>query len=191
MYEEDGRAVQHRVRPAIFHRLDLTLAEVARHESPSVLDVGCGPGRVAEHVLEAGAGSYVGVDFSKPMLDLAAERLRRFGPIVTLIHGDFVDVPLAGPFDVVLALGLFDYVAEPEPIVRRMHEVDGRTVIATFPLWDWLKGPIRKLRYEILADCPIFDYSEPQAHRLFRTCGFEGVETLRRGRSDLVVRAST
>jgi SAM-dependent methyltransferase len=182
--------VQRRVRPAIFHRLDLALAEIAAHESPSVLDIGCGPGRVAEHVLAAGAGDYVGVDFSKAMLELAAERLRRFGPTVTLVHGDILDVPLTGPFDVVLALGLFDYVAQPDPIVLRMRELDGPVVIATFPLWDWVKGPIRKLRYEVLADCPISDYTEPEVHRLFQACGFASVETLRRGRSDLVVRAS-
>ncbi len=37
-----------------------------------MLDVGCGSGRIGEFVLEAGASHYVGVDFSEPMIELAA-----------------------------------------------------------------------------------------------------------------------
>ena len=54
---------------------DLAVSVVARHKAPSVLDVGCGPGRVGEAVVEAGAASYVGVDFSPHMLRLARARL--------------------------------------------------------------------------------------------------------------------
>jgi len=189
LYEED-RALPRLLRPAIFRRLDLTLAAIKAEGTPSVLDVGCGPGRVAERVLEAGARAYVGVDFSETMLDLAAERLRRFGSKVRLVHDDFLDAALGGPFDVVLALGLFDYVAEPQPVARRMHELGGHVVVASFPKWDWLKGPIRKLRYEIMADCPIFDYTERDARLLFKTSGFASVKVLRCGRTDLVVRAT-
>lgn len=178
------------MRPAIFRRLDLAVAEIETHDAPSVLDIGCGSGRVAEAVLDAGAGTYVGIDFSESMLELAAARLRPFGSRVQLVLGDFLDAPLEGPFDVVLALGLFDYVAEPNRVVRRMNELGSRVVVASFPRWDWLKGPIRKLRYEIVADCPIYDYTEQDLKRLFGTNGFSLIDVLRRGRSDLVVRVA-
>jgi SAM-dependent methyltransferase len=186
LYDED-RSLQRRVRPAIFRRLELTLAAVRAHESPRVLDVGCGSGRVAEYALEAGAAAVVGIDFSERMLELAARRLERFGPRVEFVLGDFLEAPLEGPFDLALALGLFDYTAEPERIVRRMSELGPRAVIASFPRWDWLKGPIRKLRYEVIADCPIYDYTESGLRRLFAGAGFPSVEIIGRGRSDLVV----
>jgi len=39
---------------------ELAVSVVAQHSSPTVLDVGCGPGRVAEAVIEAGAAAYAG-----------------------------------------------------------------------------------------------------------------------------------
>jgi ubiquinone/menaquinone biosynthesis C-methylase UbiE len=91
---------------------DLAVSVVARHEAPSVLDVGCGPGRVGEAVVEAGAASYVGVDFSPHMLRLAQARLAGLES-VQLIESDFFDLELPEKFDVVLALGLFDYLDDP------------------------------------------------------------------------------
>lgn len=178
------------MRPAIFRRLELALGEIVACNGPRVLDIGCGPGRVAELALNVGARSVVGVDFSQRMLDLAARRLERFGPRVELVFGDFVEAPVEGPFDVALALGLFDYVAEPEKVVRRMSELSSRIVVASFPRWNWLKGPIRKLRYEVIADCPIYDYDDRELGPLFRAGGFSSVELLHRGRSDVVVRAT-
>ena len=56
---------------------------------PRVLELGVGPGYFAERLLRHRPDlHYEGLDFSQPMLDLAAERLRPFGPRVTLTTGD-------------------------------------------------------------------------------------------------------
>jgi ubiquinone/menaquinone biosynthesis C-methylase UbiE len=156
-----------------------------------VLDVGCGSGRIGELALEAGAGDYVGVDFAETMLDLARERLGRFGERVTLVQGDFRDVELDGRFDVILALGLFDYIADADSFAQRMREVcaPGGSVVGSFPRWHWLKGPVRKLRYEKINNCPIFDYTETGLRKLFNDAGFERVELHAPGRSGFQVRA--
>ena len=155
-----------------------------------MLDVGCGSGRIAEAILEAGASRYVGVDLSPAMLELAEERLRPFGPKVELIHGDFLSEPLEGPFDVIVALGLFDYVADPPPFVRRMRELCSGHVVASFPRWNWVKGPIRKLRYEVINDCPIFDYTARELVFVFGAAGFDRVRVVQRGRGGFLLRAS-
>jgi hypothetical protein len=120
------------------------------------------------------------------MLALARERLGRFGETAALVEGDFLTEPLEGPFDAVLALGLFDYTPEPERFVQRMSELSSRAVVASFPRWTWMKGPIRKVRYEMLNDCPIFDYDEAGVNRLFKDAGFSSVELRPSGRSGLL-----
>ena len=67
--------LQRTLRPGLFRRRELAVSVVRSYDTPRVLDVGCGSGRIGEFLLEAGAGSYVGNDFSRPMLDLARKRL--------------------------------------------------------------------------------------------------------------------
>jgi SAM-dependent methyltransferase len=185
LYDEEGR-IQRLLRPALAGRADLAVSIVSSLTDPSVLDVGCGSGRVGERVLAAGAVRYVGVDFSAPMLSLARERLARFGAKAELVEGDFITEPLEGPFDVVLGLGLFDYTPAPERFAERMLELCSVAVVASFPRWTWVKGPVRKFRYEVVNDCPIFDYTPQGVERLFKDAGFSQVETQPSGRSGLL-----
>jgi SAM-dependent methyltransferase len=183
--------MQRKLRPGLFLRAEAAVDLVrAFGYAPRVLDIGCGSGRVGEQALDAGAGEYVGIDFSEPMIELAQKRLARFGDSVRLLSGDFLTTDLEGRFDVVMALGLFDYIGDPEPFTRRMLEVCSGTTIASFPGWTWFKGPIRKVRYEWINDCPIFNYTMPQLERLFRGSGFERVNVEEFVRGGFLVRAS-
>src|SRR5437763_13738430 len=75
---EDERPLVRLLRPGLFRRRQLAVQTVESCVQPSVLDVGCGSGRIGEFVLEAGASRYLGIDFSEPMVDLARTRLSRF-----------------------------------------------------------------------------------------------------------------
>ena len=183
---DDEHALQRLLRPGLFNRRELALSVVGDYESPSVLDVGGGSARVGELMLEAGASRYVDVDLSDTMLGLARERLRRFEDRVQLVQGDFLTAPLEGPFDIVLALGYFDYIEDAPAHIRRIAELCRGSVVASFPRWTWTKGPVRKLRYEVINRCPIFDYTEPQLRDLFRD--FSSVQ-LFPGRSGFLLRA--
>jgi SAM-dependent methyltransferase len=166
----------------------LAVSVVVRHAGPSVLDVGCGPGRVAEAVIDAGAATYVGIDVSTRMLALARERLARFDA-VELVEGDFLDSPVEGPFDVVLALGLFDYLAEPARAARWLRERCSSTLVASFTRRDRVKAPVRRLRYALLHGCPVFDYAEAAVEALLADAGFSTVELPFRGRRGFLVAA--
>jgi 2-polyprenyl-3-methyl-5-hydroxy-6-metoxy-1,4-benzoquinol methylase len=187
LYEEE-HALQRLLRPGLFNRRELAL-EVARgHDAPSVLDVGGGSGRIGEPMLEQGAARYVDVDLSNTMLDLARERLARFGEKVELVQGDFLTAELAGPFDVVLALGYFDYIENADAHIRRIGELCSGSAVASFPRWTWTKGPIRKVRYEVINNCPIFDYTPEGVRDLFADASFESVR-VQPGKSGFLVRA--
>src|ERR1700748_1230347 len=75
---EDERWLVRTLRPGLFRRRRLAVETRRADAAPSVLDGGCGSGRIGEFVLAAGAPRYVGVDFSAPMIDLARARLERF-----------------------------------------------------------------------------------------------------------------
>jgi SAM-dependent methyltransferase len=190
LYDEE-HALQRLLRPGLFRRREFALDVVRSYDEPRVLDVGCGSGRHGELALEAGASEWVGVDFSEPMLELAQARTERFGDRARLVHGDFVEADLGETFDVVFALGLFDYQGEPDRFTRRIGELTapGGSVAASFPRWDWLKGPVRKVRYEVINNCPIFDYTRPQLQRLFTEAGFSKVDIRQPGRGGYLVRA--
>lgn len=210
---EDERALTRWLRPGLFRRRQLAADTVAEYAAsadraramggadtkgamgeaggPRVLDVGCGSGRIGEFALQAGAARYVGVDFSEPMIALARSRLGRFGEQVELSVADFLEAPLDGPFDVVLALGLFDYLPAPHRFTRRMFELcaPGGCVVGSFPRFSPVKGPVRKVRYEFIGDCPIFNYTRRELELLFGASGFEPVEIRSPGRSGYLLRA--
>lgn len=190
----DGGVLARALRPVLFERTEAAARLVEAYaRTPStgptrVLDVGCGPGRVAEVLLEAGAAELVGVDISEPMLSLAAERLHRYADRVQLVAADFLEADLEGRFSVVVGLGLFEYLEHPAPFVRRIRALCDGTFIGTFPRWTWTKGPIRKLRYQVINDCPIYDYTERELRLMFVAAGFETVMIEHR-RHGFIVRA--
>lgn len=188
LYDED-HALQRALRPGLFNRREFAL-EVARlYDAPRVLDVGGGSGRIGELFLEQGASRYVDVDLSDTMLDLARQRLEPFGDKVVLLQGDFLTTSIPGSYDVALALGYFDYIEDAPAHVKRISELlaPGGSVVASFPRWTWTKGPIRKLRYEVINSCPIFDYTRDGLIELF--AGFTNVE-IRPGKSGFLLRAT-
>lgn len=188
---EDERPLARLLRPGLLRRRQLAVETVRSLSDPRVLDVGCGSGRIGELVIEAGVARYVGIDFAEPMLELARARLEGFGDRAELVEGDFLTTPLEGPFDAVLALGLFDYLPEPHRFARRMFDLcaPGGCVVGSFPTWSPLKGPARKLRYEVIGDCPIFNYTRRELQFMFGASGFDRVEVRSPGRTGFLVRA--
>ncbi len=188
---EDERPLVRLLRPGLFRRRQLAADTVAAYEQPRVLDVGCGSGRIGEFVLGAGASYYVGIDFSEPMIELARRRLAGYRDQVELISDDFLTATLNARFDVVLAVGLFDYLPNARDFSDKMFELTaaGGCLVASFPSWSLLKGPIRKVRYEWIGDCPIFNYTRPGLERLLAASGFNRTEILSPGHSGFLVKA--
>jgi SAM-dependent methyltransferase len=187
LYDEE-RALQRTLRPGLFDRRELALDVVREYDAPSVLDVGGGSARVGELTLENGAARYVDVDLSDTMLGLARARLERFGDKIELVQADFLTAQLEGPFDIALALGYFDYIEDAAAHLRRIGELTSGSMVASFPRWTWTKGPARKLRYEVINNCPIFDYTEDGLKRLLADSGFARTD-IKVGKSGFLVRA--
>ncbi len=100
----------------------------------SVLDAGCGTGRVAIELARRGI-DVVGVDVDPVMLDAA----RRKAPALAWVESDLADLDLDRRFDVVLLAGnviLFVHPGVRHAVVRRLagHLEPGGRLIAGFSL---------------------------------------------------------
>jgi hypothetical protein len=104
------------------------------------------------------------------------------------MQADFLSASIDGPFDVAVAVGYFDYIQDAGAHMRRISELTTGSLVASFPRWTWTRGPIRKLRYEVINNCPIFDYTEAGLHALLDAASFRRHE-IRRGKSGFLVRA--
>lgn len=74
-----------------------------------VLEVGCGEGFVAEQ-LAGQYTEYVGIDYSKGLIEIARERRRGTGAKISFIESDLFRFHDTRPFDVVLMIGVLHHI---------------------------------------------------------------------------------
>ena len=170
----------------MFERFEETLLECGDVSGQRVLDIGCGSGLFSVSLAQRGA-TVVGLDFAPHMLELARQRAASQGvaECCTFVEADFMTYPLREPFDITLAIGVFDYVARPEPMLARMRTATRGKAIATFPMRWTYRMPIRKLRLA-LRGCPVFFYSRAEAFQLWVPM-FDRVRLVRLGKIYFVV----
>jgi ubiquinone/menaquinone biosynthesis C-methylase UbiE len=159
-------------RKALFQRIERTTKAFEGMEDFSVLDVGCGSGRNSALFAELGARRVVGIDFSAHMLDLAREytRSNNVADRCEFIQADFLEYPFQETFDVAVALGVFDYVADPVPVLKRMAELANEKVVASFPGVSAVRSLLRKIRYA-LRGCPVYFYTGTKLRQICHEAG--------------------
>lgn len=106
-------------------RGDDTVARLVLHGDETVLDAGCGTGRVMETLLaRLPRGRAVGLDGSVAMLDAARKRFAG-DPRASFVHAD-LDAPLpfaSGFFDAVVSTSTFHWVRDHDTLFRNLAEV--------------------------------------------------------------------
>ena len=171
-----ARAFNRAFRKAIYERFAITFGEAEPVTGKSVLDIGCGSGRYAVEFARRGAARVIGLDYAAGMLDLARAYAREAGVAdrCEFVAGDFTAVAPDERFDVVIAIGVYDYQDRPVEFLRRMADRCGGRIIATFPGRSLFRMRIRQLRYW-LKDCPVLFYSEDEVRRIARDAGLTKV----------------
>jgi trans-aconitate 2-methyltransferase len=139
----------------VLDRLPLSGAE-------TVLDAGCGSGRVTEMVLaRVPRGHVVAVDASPSMVAAARERLRTMGGRVEVRQQDLLELDLEEPVDAVISTATFHWIADHDRLFARIHAAlrpGGRFVAQCGGEGniDGLRGTAR----EVLANEPYAPYFE-------------------------------
>ena len=192
IYEEDNgpvtKFIDHVWRGVVRRRLDLAIEKLAPFEGRTYLDVGCGSGRFCHAYAQRGAAKVVGVDFAPGMIDIANQLAKQIGVTdrCEFRVGAFPEAVTDGPFDGSSAMGFFDYIEHPAPILRRMHELTRATMMASFPKSGEWRVPLRRLRFWMIG-CPLFLYSEAQTRQLLKDAGIERYDWIELDRDYVVV----
>lgn len=191
LYETRGFAylVNRVVRRGLFARRAIALEQCAQFPGCTVLDVGSGSGRNSLlFVREGGASKVVGIDFSGPMVALARQLTAGSGAAsrCEFLQRNFMEWSASGRFDLVVALGVFDYLDEPVAFLAKMLESCRRTLVFSAPGYSPLRMPLRALRYA-LRNCRVRFYSRNSLEDICRSAGLREFEIRRIASSGFVV----
>lgn len=162
-------------RKGIFERYDLTFQHAGDVTGKTVLDVGCGSGIYCADFARRGAARVLGVDLSSSMLALAGEEAKRQGVAqqCEFRQGNFMNLDFEGQFDISIAMGVFDYLADPLVFLQKMVSITRERVIASFPGHSPVREPLRRLRYKLAGKGNVYFYSEADLRRLVTGSGLD------------------
>lgn len=160
-------------RKAVYLRRDQTMELAKRYGCWSVLEVGCGSGQNAVWFVRNGADRVTGVDISGEMVDKATKLAALAGVSDQCVfqHNDFLSMAEGPRFDLVVAVGVFDYVEDSRTFLTHMTKFADRVVYVSFPGWNLIRSPLRKIRYA-LRGCPTHFYRRREIEELFQNVGF-------------------
>ena len=98
------------------------LARLKLRGDETVLDAGCGTGRLTADLLEGlPKGHAVGVDLSQNMLRAARDHLKGFGSRVSLVAADLKALPFGQVFDVIVSTAAFHWVLDHDLLFANLH----------------------------------------------------------------------
>jgi demethylmenaquinone methyltransferase/2-methoxy-6-polyprenyl-1,4-benzoquinol methylase len=186
--------VDKRWRRKAVRALESSLIEGAR-----VLDVACGTGDLSLVLAEAGAARVIGLDFCRPMLEIARRKAEADSRSIPFVEGDALRLPFADEtFDAVtIAFGLRNLagVADGLRELRRVLKEGGRLAVLEFssPVVPGFRALFRfyftrvlphigglvsgsRGAYEYLPDSVLRFPDQKRLAELMRAEGFGGVE---------------
>jgi SAM-dependent methyltransferase len=166
-----------KLRASVRKRFLLAFELLGDLSGKSVLDVGCGSGRYMFEAVRRGAVDVVGIDAASGALEAARQIAHEldFQNKVRFVDSDFLDYEIERKYDVVFAVGYFDYILTPRPHLEKMFECSRLYFFASFPkLWHPMT-PIRKIRLA-LNHCPVRFYSRRRIEKMIRDAGIKSFE---------------
>jgi len=115
-------------RPFRSEFFDAFVSELSALHKPRVLDVGCGPGFLAERILTAcDVASYHLFDFSPHMIEMSRARLRDFVERAVFHQGSFLDEgwteSLPAPFDAIVSLQTIHFAHDSARVQKLYGEL--------------------------------------------------------------------
>lgn len=171
-----SRSFNRLFRKGIFVRYEATMSESGDVRGKTILDIGCGSGIYAVELAKRGAARVLGLDFSEPMLEMARDLAKKAGVAerTEFLRDEFLAHDFGTErFDVTIAMGVFDYLEQPEPFLAKMSKITRGRIIASFPRFSLVRGTARRLRYRLTRRGDVFYYTADKVSQLARDAGIK------------------
>src|SRR5207244_11287846 len=86
-------------------------------------------------------------------------------------HADVLDWKSDEVFDTTIAIGFWDYIADPPGRLRVIRKMTRNKFLSAWPrLWTW-RAPVRKVRLAVQG-CPVYFFTKGQVERYLEGAGF-------------------
>ena len=170
-----ARALDKWLRRDMYERFDWVMSRSGDVRGRTICDIGCGSGRFVAAL--AGRGARVtGLDFAPAMLRLARDLVQREGVAdrCDFVQSDILDWRTDRTFDQTIAIGFWDYVADP---VERLHVIRRITTdrfLSAWPRAGTMRAGVRKARLSV-AGCPVYFWTLAQVESYLAEAGFRPV----------------
>jgi SAM-dependent methyltransferase len=160
-------------RRDMYQRFDWVMRKSNDVRNKSVCDVGCGSGRFVSALAQRGA-TVTGLDFAPTMLQLAKQLVEQDGVAARcdFVLTDILDWKTERNFDEVIAIGFWDYVADPLPRLKVIRQISRGTFLSAWPRTGTWRMAVRKRRLK-MAGCPVYFWSESQVRSFLEQAGFK------------------
>jgi len=168
-----ARSLDRWLRKDMYQRFDWVMRKAGNAAGQTICDVGCGSGRFVSALAKTGA-QVTGVDFAPEMLRLAGELVKRDG-VADRCHfvlSDVLDWKTSEQFDLVIAIGFWDYVMDPLPRLQNIRTLTRRTFLSAWPRAGTARMAIRKARLKV-AGCPVYFWRLDEVKNYLQEAGFQ------------------
>lgn len=164
-------------RRGLTQRFEATMRRALPAEGRSYLDVGCGTGVYSLTLATAGAAQVTGVDAAPGMIELCKQAAQSEGIAdrCRFRLGHFMELEFTEKFDLIFAMGVFDYIQDYRAFWSRMISLSRGAVIGSFPGHTWPRTPVRKFRYQRMG-LPVYFYRPAEVEELGRFPGLSRYE---------------
>jgi SAM-dependent methyltransferase len=167
-----ARTLDRWLRRDMYERFDWVMRKAGDARNLTVCDVGCGSGRFVNALAQRGA-QVTGLDFAPTMLELARKLVTESGVAdrCDFVLSDVADWKIGEEFDLVIAIGFWDYVADPLGRLEVIRGITRGRFLSAWPRAGTWRTAIRKQRLK-LAGCPVYFWTLSQVEEYLRRAGF-------------------
>ena len=175
-------------RKDMIDRLNFTIQESEPIKGKSFLDVGCGSGRYCLELAIRNAKQIVGIDISPKMIDIAREIIKdkQLDTDIDFFVGELFDYKSEEIFDITIAIGFFDYIEQPVPLLKKMREFTREKVILSFPRINTWRAPLRKIRL-LSRGYVVYFFTKNKIRNMMKQAGFSKCKIVKIGKLYCVV----
>jgi SAM-dependent methyltransferase len=168
-----GRVLDRWLRRDMYERFDWVMRRW--DGAATVCDVGCGSGRFVSALAQRGA-RVTGLDFAPSMLRLARDVVERDGVAdrCDFVLTDVLDWQTERRFDLVIAIGFWDYVSDPLPRLKVIRQITRGRFLSAWPRAGTPRARIRKVRLQA-SGCPVYFWTREQVDHFLTKAGFRVV----------------